>query len=60
MPYLFQLSDEIAFDIDWMTDYKIAEALYVSINGIPKVSNNSIKRGFEKRRTKKVFSRTIA
>ena len=60
MPYLFQLSDEIAFDIDWMTDYKIAEALYLSINGMPKVSNNSIKRGFEKRRTKKVFSRTIA
>ena len=58
MPYLFQLSDEIAFDIDWMTDYKIAEALYLSMHGMPKVSNNSEKRYVEKRRTKKGFSQT--
>ena len=58
MPYLFQLSDEIAFDIDWMTDYKIAEALYFSMHGIPKVSNNSEKKYLEKKRTKKGFSQT--
>lgn len=27
-PYLFQLSGEVAFDIDWLPDFKIAEALY--------------------------------
>ena len=27
-PYLFQLSDEIAFDIDWVPDFEIAEAIY--------------------------------
>ena len=35
-PYLFQLSDEIAFDIDWLPDFKIAEALYYSMYGIQK------------------------
>ena len=34
-PYLFQLSDEIAFDIDWLPDFKIAEALYYSKYCIP-------------------------
>tara|TARA_B100001057_G_scaffold410453_1_gene425559 strand:+ start:135 stop:896 length:762 start_codon:yes stop_codon:yes gene_type:complete len=33
-PYLFELSDEIAFDIDWLPDYKIAEALYYSKHGL--------------------------
>ena len=42
-PYLFQLSDEVAFDIDWMPDYKIAESLYFSMHGIPKVSDNGKK-----------------
>lgn len=27
-PYLFQISDEIALDIDWLPDFKIAEKLY--------------------------------
>lgn len=27
-PYLFKLSDEIAFDIDWLPDFRMAEALY--------------------------------
>lgn len=27
-PYLFKLSGEVAFDIDWMPDFKIAEAIY--------------------------------
>jgi len=31
-PYLFQLSDEIAFDIDWLPDFRIAEALYRSMH----------------------------
>ena len=57
-PYLYQLSDEIAFDIDWMTDYKIAEALYLSMHGMPKVSNKSVKRNVEKKSTKKGFSQT--
>ena len=30
-PYLFQLSNEIAFDIDWMPDFRLAETLYHSI-----------------------------
>ena len=34
-PYLFQLSDEIAFDIDWLPDFQIAEALYYSKYCIP-------------------------
>lgn len=28
VPFLFQLSEEIAFDIDWYADFKIAESLY--------------------------------
>lgn len=43
-PYLFQLSDEIAFDIDWLPDYKIAEAIYLSMHEIPKVSTHNKKR----------------
>ena len=31
IPYLFELNDETAFDIDWLPDFKIAEALYYSI-----------------------------
>ena len=42
-PDLCQLSNEVAFDIDWMQDYKIAEALYLSMHGIPKVSHNGKK-----------------
>ena len=42
-PCLFELSDDRAFDIDWMTDYKIAEALYYSMHQISKVSINSRK-----------------
>ena len=30
-PYLFQLSEEISFDIDWLPDFKMAEALYKSM-----------------------------
>ena len=35
-PYLFQLSDEIAFDIDWRPDYKIAEAIYYAKYSVPR------------------------
>ena len=59
VPYLLQISDEIAFDIDWMTDYKIAEALYLSMHGMPKVSSKSLKRNVEKKRTKKEISQTV-
>ena len=59
VPYLLQISDEIAFDIDWMTDYKIAEALYFSLHGMPKVSSKSVKRNVEKKRTKKGLSQTV-
>ena len=55
-PYLFELSDERAFDIDWMTDYKIAEVLYYSMHQIPKVSiNRSKKLTKEKILTKRSF-----
>ena len=27
-PYLYELNDEIAFDIDWLTDFRMAEAMY--------------------------------
>ena len=27
-PFLFEISDEIAFDIDWFSDFKMAEAMY--------------------------------
>ena len=30
-PYLFQLNTEIAFDIDWLPDFRMAEALYNSM-----------------------------
>ena len=30
-PYLFQLNNEIAFDIDWLPDFRMAEALYHSM-----------------------------
>jgi len=39
-PYLFELSDDIAFDIDWLPDYKIAEALYFSTHGMAELSYN--------------------
>ena len=39
-PYLFELSDDIAFDIDWLPDYKIAEALYFSMHGMAELSYN--------------------
>ena len=39
-PYLFELSDDIAFDIDWLPDYKIAEALYFSTHGMSELSYN--------------------
>ena len=29
-PYLFQLNGEIAFDIDWLSDFKMAEVIYQS------------------------------
>lgn len=29
-PFLFELDQEIAFDIDWPTDFRIAEAMYAS------------------------------
>lgn len=29
-PYLFQLSEEISFDIDWLPDFRMAEVLYQS------------------------------
>ncbi len=31
-PYLFELSGEIAFDIDWLPDFSMAEALYQAAN----------------------------
>ena len=43
-PYLFQLSDEIAFDIDWLPDFKIAEALYYSMHCIHKKWTDTDKR----------------
>ena len=39
-PYLFELSDDIAFDIDWLPDYKIAEALYFSTHRMAELSYN--------------------
>ena len=39
-PYLFELSDDIAFDIDWLPDYKIAEALYFSTHRMADLSYN--------------------
>ena len=30
-PYLFQLSEDISFDIDWLPDFRMAEALYKSV-----------------------------
>jgi CMP-N-acetylneuraminic acid synthetase len=30
-PYLFHLSEEISFDIDWLPDFNIAEAIYKSM-----------------------------
>ena len=30
-PYLYELNEEIAFDIDWLPDFKIAETLYHSL-----------------------------
>ena len=27
-PYLYKLSDEVAFDIDWLPDFRMAEAMY--------------------------------
>ena len=30
-PYLFQLSDKIAFDIDWLPDFRLAETLHHNI-----------------------------
>ena len=29
-PYLFQLSEDISFDIDWLPDFSLAEAIYKS------------------------------
>ena len=47
---------EIAFDIDWLPDYKIAEALYYSMHQISKVSINSRKSLMKKKiPTKKAF-----
>ena len=45
-PYLYKLSDEIAFDIDWLPDYKIAEAIYYSLHSIPRslVDRNDFKQ----------------
>ena len=31
-PFLFEISDEIAFDIDWFSDFKMAEAMYYPIH----------------------------
>ena len=31
-PFLFEMSDEIAFDIDWFSDFKMAEAMYYHIH----------------------------
>lgn len=30
-PYLYQLSEEVAFDIDWLSDFRMAETLYQKI-----------------------------
>ena len=30
-PYLFQLSDKIAFDIDWLPDFRLADTLHRNI-----------------------------
>ena len=45
-PYLYELSDEIAFDIDWLPDYKIAEAIYYSLHSIPRslIDRNDFKK----------------
>jgi len=32
IPYLYELNNEIAFDIDWLSDFKIAEAIYSSMH----------------------------
>ena len=52
-PYLFELSDEVAFDIDWMVDYKIAEALYVSMHGFNEDFDNLKKNHVKEKRQKK-------
>ena len=44
IPYLFELSDEIAFDIDWLPDYKIAETLYYSMHGITRGARDKFYR----------------
>ena len=31
-PYMFELNEEIAFDIDWQTEFQIAEAIFKSKN----------------------------
>lgn len=31
-PFLFQLSEEISFDIDWLPDFRMAEALFKSVD----------------------------
>ena len=41
--YLFEQSDEIAFDIDWLPDYKIAEALYYSKHSLVGRDSGSLK-----------------
>ena len=33
-PFLFEMSDEIAFDIDWLSDFKMAEAMYNPIHPV--------------------------
>ena len=30
-PYLFQLNEELAFDIDWLPDFKLAETIYKTV-----------------------------
>jgi len=32
IPYLYELNNEIAFDIDWLSDFKIAEGIYSSMH----------------------------
>ena len=58
-PYLFKLGDDIAFDIDWLPDYKIAEAIYMSMHGLPKAFPQTQKIREQEKRFKKVSSETV-
>lgn len=40
-PYFFELRDDVAFDIDWLSDYKIAEAVFYSTHSLSRKNNIS-------------------